>query len=127
MVQGVLIGILGNAAFHIIKNLIKKVLDDIHEQDPIINKTYQALERTCKRFFENYGETFWHNEKKRKRFFNHLLTLFDLSRVTDRELHVLTNLSVLPPIYMDKPGTSAGDNTGAFLNFSQHTHLHPAA
>jgi len=52
---------------------------------------------------EAIGETvstFWHNEKQRKQFFNHLLTIFDLSNITDDELHILTNLSVLPSIYI---------------------------
>jgi tetratricopeptide (TPR) repeat protein len=41
-------------------------------------------------------DTVWHDEKKQKQFFNHLLTVFDLSNVTKEELDVLTNLSVLP-------------------------------
>jgi tetratricopeptide (TPR) repeat protein len=46
--------------------------------------------------------TFWHDEKTRKRFFDHLLKIFDISaaRVTESELQVLTNLSVLPAIYI---------------------------
>ena len=44
--------------------------------------------------------TFWHNEKERKRFFNHLLMVFDLSGVTDAGLHILVNLSVLPAVYI---------------------------
>ncbi|NIM11366.1 MAG: TIR domain-containing protein [Candidatus Aminicenantes bacterium] len=46
--------------------------------------------------------TFWHDEKTRKRFFDHLLKIFDISaaRVTEIELQVLTNLSVLPAIYI---------------------------
>lgn len=44
--------------------------------------------------------TFWHDEKERKCFFNHLLTIFDISRVTESELHLLTNLSVLPSVYI---------------------------
>jgi len=45
--------------------------------------------------------TFWHNEKERKRFFGHLLKIFDLSGVTEKELDVLTNLSVLPAVPID--------------------------
>jgi tetratricopeptide (TPR) repeat protein len=46
--------------------------------------------------------TFWHDEKTRQRFFDHLLKIFDISaaRVTESELQVLTNLSVLPAIYI---------------------------
>jgi tetratricopeptide (TPR) repeat protein len=44
--------------------------------------------------------TFWHDTKERKKFFNHLLTIFDLSAVTDEEIAVLTQLSVLPAIYI---------------------------
>ncbi len=44
--------------------------------------------------------TFWHKNKERKHFFNHLLKIFDLSGVTKGEVHILTNLSVLPPIYI---------------------------
>jgi tetratricopeptide (TPR) repeat protein len=46
--------------------------------------------------------TFWHNEKTKKQFFHHLLTVFELSNVSDSELFVLTNLSVLPAIYVSK-------------------------
>jgi len=44
--------------------------------------------------------TFWHNEKKRKRFFDHLLTIFDLSGVTEEERGILANLSVLPSVFI---------------------------
>jgi len=44
--------------------------------------------------------TFWHNEKTKKLFFHHLLKIFDLSNVSEKELHILTNLSVLPTIYI---------------------------
>jgi len=44
--------------------------------------------------------TFWHNEQDRKLFFDHLLTLFDLSNVTGEERHILVNLAVLPAIYI---------------------------
>ncbi|MCP5052816.1 MAG: ATP-binding protein, partial [bacterium] len=44
--------------------------------------------------------TFWHDEAERKRFFDHLLTIFELSGVTEEEEQILTNLSVLPAIYI---------------------------
>jgi tetratricopeptide (TPR) repeat protein len=43
--------------------------------------------------------TFWHDTKEKKKFFNHLLTIFDLSGVTAEEKRVLTNLAVLPAMY----------------------------
>lgn len=42
--------------------------------------------------------TNWHNQQSNKRFFDHLLTIFDLSRLTEQELHILSNLSILPPV-----------------------------
>jgi tetratricopeptide (TPR) repeat protein len=44
--------------------------------------------------------TFWHNEKEKKRFFDHLLKIFAISDMTDAELNILVNLSVLPAIYI---------------------------
>jgi tetratricopeptide (TPR) repeat protein len=44
--------------------------------------------------------TFWHNTKDKEPFFDHLLKIFDLSNVTEDELHVLTQLSVLPPVHI---------------------------
>lgn len=69
-----------------------------------VKTLYETLEKKGFNLNELIGEkvgTFWRNEKNRKQFFEHLLTIFDLSRVTESELHVLTNLSVLPPIYID--------------------------
>jgi tetratricopeptide (TPR) repeat protein len=44
--------------------------------------------------------TTWHNEKEKQRFFDHLLKVFDISGVTEEELFILVNLSVLPAVYM---------------------------
>ena len=44
--------------------------------------------------------TFWRNEKEKKPIFNHLLKIFDLSGVTESERHLLTNLAVLPAVYI---------------------------
>jgi len=68
-----------------------------------IKSLYEKLETRGFNLNDVIGDkvhTFWHNEKERKRFFNHLLKIFDLSNVTKKELHILTNLSVLPPIYI---------------------------
>ncbi len=68
-----------------------------------IKSLYEKLETRGFNLNDVIGDkvhTFWHNEKERKRFFNHLLKIFDLSDVTKGELHILNNLSVLPPIYI---------------------------
>jgi tetratricopeptide (TPR) repeat protein len=44
--------------------------------------------------------TFWHDEKAQKLFSRHLQTVFDLSGLNKEEMHVLTNLSVLPSVYI---------------------------
>ncbi|MGE5342492.1 MAG: tetratricopeptide repeat protein [Candidatus Omnitrophota bacterium] len=56
-----------------------------------------------KGFNLNRGETvstFWHDEKEKKTFFDHLQKVFDISGVTETELSVLVNLSVLPSVYI---------------------------
>ncbi|MCP5103848.1 MAG: tetratricopeptide repeat protein, partial [bacterium] len=66
-----------------------------------IKTLYDTLEKHGFNLNDVIGDgvrTFWHNEKKRKRFFDHLLTIFALSDVTAEERHILANLSVLPPI-----------------------------
>jgi tetratricopeptide (TPR) repeat protein len=68
-----------------------------------IKSLYEKLETRGFNLNDVIGDkvhTFWRNEKEKKRFFNHLLKIFDLSDVTKGELHILTNLSVLPPIYI---------------------------
>jgi hypothetical protein len=61
-------------------------------------------------------ETFWHDVKDRKRFFDHLLTLFDLSGVNEAELALMVNLAVLPAVYIGsaeiKEWLGLGDNEG---------------
>ncbi len=44
--------------------------------------------------------TSWHNEREKRTFFDHLLKGFDISGVTEKELPVLVNLSILPAIYI---------------------------
>jgi tetratricopeptide (TPR) repeat protein len=44
--------------------------------------------------------TVWHNEKEKKRFFDHLVKVFDIACVTKKELSILVNLSVLPAVYI---------------------------
>jgi len=44
--------------------------------------------------------TFWHNDKEKRTFFDHLAKVFDISSVTQGELWVLGNLSVLPSVYI---------------------------
>jgi tetratricopeptide (TPR) repeat protein len=44
--------------------------------------------------------TFWHDEKQKKLFFDHLLTIFDLAGLNKEEVGVLTQLSVLPPVFI---------------------------
>jgi hypothetical protein len=68
-----------------------------------VKELYEKLETKGFNLNDVIGDkvfTFWHNETEKKRFFNHLLTIFDLSGVTREELHVLTQLSVLPPVYI---------------------------
>ncbi|MDQ1352082.1 MAG: hypothetical protein QG657_2388, partial [Acidobacteriota bacterium] len=44
--------------------------------------------------------TVWHNEKEKKRFFDHLVKVFDIAGVTKKELSILVNMSVLPAVYI---------------------------
>jgi tetratricopeptide (TPR) repeat protein len=80
----------------------------------LLARTAQAAALPAKAFYDTLTEkgfnlnetirdrvgTFWHDKKDRERFFNHLLKIFDLSGVTESELHLLTNLAVLPPVYI---------------------------
>ncbi|MGD2086647.1 MAG: toll/interleukin-1 receptor domain-containing protein [Candidatus Aminicenantes bacterium] len=68
-----------------------------------IKTLYETLEGKGFNLNDVIGDkvhTFWRNEKKRKRFFDHLLKIFPLSEVTGAELNILVNLSVLPAIYI---------------------------
>jgi hypothetical protein len=66
-----------------------------------IKRLYEALEKEGFNLNDVIGEnvhTFWHNEKDRKLFFDHLLKIFALGNVTAAELAVLVNLAVLPAV-----------------------------
>jgi tetratricopeptide (TPR) repeat protein len=49
---------------------------------------------------QNKVGTHWHDIKEKKTFFNHLLTIFQLSGVMKEEKNVLINLAVLPAMYI---------------------------
>ncbi|MGE5342484.1 MAG: tetratricopeptide repeat protein [Candidatus Omnitrophota bacterium] len=69
-----------------------------------IGDLVQTLDATG--FNLNRGETvstFWHDEKEKKTFFDHLQKVFDISGVTEKELSLLVNLSVLPTVYIPIP------------------------
>ncbi|MGE5339840.1 MAG: tetratricopeptide repeat protein [Candidatus Omnitrophota bacterium] len=64
---------------------------------------YQTLQSKGFNLNAVRGETVfmaWHDEKEKRRFFDHLVKVFELSGVTKKELKVLVNLSVLPSIYI---------------------------
>ncbi len=68
-----------------------------------VKDLYETLEQKGFNLNDVIGDevhTFCHNEKKRKRFFEHLLTIFDLSGVTEEERSILANLCVLPPVFI---------------------------
>ncbi len=46
-------------------------------------------------------ETLWNNETARRTFFEHILKVFDISRLSEEEIDVLANLSLLPALYID--------------------------
>ncbi len=68
-----------------------------------IRKLFETLKSKGFNLNEVAGEkvaTPWHNEKEKKRFFDHLVKVFDISGVTEEELSVLVNMSVLPAVYI---------------------------
>lgn len=44
----------------------------------------------------------WHGETARRRLFEHLEKVFDLSNLNKEERYALANLAVLPPLYLDR-------------------------
>ncbi len=46
-------------------------------------------------------DTLWNNETARRTFFEHILKVFDISRLSKKEIKVLSNLSLLPALYID--------------------------
>ena len=74
-----------------------------HHAGMKIQSLYETLKSRGFNLNEVAGEkipTFWHNEKEKKRFFDHLVKVFDISGVTKKELSVLVNMSVLPSVYI---------------------------
>ena len=68
-----------------------------------IQSLYETLKKKGFNLNEVAGETvhtIWHNEKEKKRFFDHLVKVFDISGVTKKELSILVNMSVLPAVYI---------------------------
>ncbi|MCX6584286.1 MAG: tetratricopeptide repeat protein [Candidatus Aminicenantes bacterium] len=67
-----------------------------------VRQLYELLEQKGFNINEIFNEpisTFWH-ERDRKPLFDHLLTIFDLSGISENEFHILANLSVLPAVYI---------------------------
>ena len=56
VVEGILIGILGNAAYETIKNLLRK--SGIIEGDKFYQSIYKAIDNTVQSFFDLYGNEF---------------------------------------------------------------------
>ena len=74
-----------------------------HHAGMSIQSLYETLKSKGFNLNEVAGEkvaTIWHNEKEKKRFFDHLVKVFDISAVTEEELSVLVNMSVLPAVYI---------------------------
>ncbi|MCX6582915.1 MAG: toll/interleukin-1 receptor domain-containing protein [Candidatus Aminicenantes bacterium] len=74
-----------------------------HHAGMNIRSLYEALKSKGFNLNEVAGEkvsTFWNNENEKKRFFDHLVKVFDISSVTEEELSVLMNMSVLPAMYI---------------------------
>ncbi|MCX6583806.1 MAG: tetratricopeptide repeat protein [Candidatus Aminicenantes bacterium] len=68
-----------------------------------IGKLYESLKSKGFNLNEVASDkvaTIWHNEKEKKRFFDHLVKVFDISGVTEEGLSVLVNMSVLPAVYI---------------------------
>jgi len=68
-----------------------------------IGTLYEALKSKGFNLNEVTGgkiSTFWRNEKEKKTFFDHLVKVFEISGVTEGELAVLVNVSVLPSVYI---------------------------
>ncbi|MGE5342715.1 MAG: tetratricopeptide repeat protein [Candidatus Omnitrophota bacterium] len=68
-----------------------------------IEDLYKMLESkgfNLSREREEKVSTFWHDEKERKTFLDHLVKVFDVSDVTENELSILVNLSILPSVYL---------------------------
>jgi len=74
-----------------------------HHAGMSIGSLYETLKKKGFNLNEVAGETVatvWHNEKEKRRFFDHLVKVFDISGVTKKELSLLVNMSVLPAVYI---------------------------
>ncbi|MCH7676245.1 ATP-binding protein, partial [candidate division KSB1 bacterium] len=47
-------------------------------------------------------ETTWHDETQKKRFFEHMESVFELANITRDEQSILANLSVLPAVFIER-------------------------
>jgi len=68
-----------------------------------IQELYETLKLKGFNLNEVAGETvatMWHNEKEKRRFFDHLVKVFDIAGVTKKELSILVNMSVLLAVYI---------------------------
>lgn len=53
----------------------------------------QVVEETVK--------TNWHNDKEKRKLFEHIIKVFDISGITEGEKYVLMNMSILPSEYIE--------------------------
>lgn len=56
LLEGILVGIFGNAIFDIIKTSVKDFVED--KDDDLKNRIYESLERAAKYFFEQHGDIY---------------------------------------------------------------------
>jgi len=47
-------------------------------------------------------QTTWHDETQKKRFFEHMESVFELANISEDEQYILANLSVLPAIFIER-------------------------
>lgn len=82
----------------------------------LLSKTCKASNLKIKEFYEklisigfNLNDVIkekvsihWHDETNNKKFFEHILKVFELSNLTKNEIYILTNIAVLPSIPIKK-------------------------
>jgi len=67
----------------------------------LLNRLQEAGFNLTETIPENV-ETTWHDETQKKRFFEHMESVFELVNITRDEQSILENLSVLPAIFIER-------------------------
>ncbi len=90
------------AGYHTLTvELLARTAREAAQKLNVFLKTLQQKGFNLSKAIPEQIDTLWNNETTRRTFFEHILKVFDMSRLSEEEIDVLSNISLLPALYID--------------------------